>query len=79
MTEKGLLTCQQGERARWYAPAVGAPGRGGEWDPQLPPAHLPGECERAHKRRSGAGAPEPEEDRRPLRRFEGTGGGRRHG
>ena len=22
MTEKGLLTCQQGERAKWYAPAV---------------------------------------------------------
>ena len=22
MTEKGLLTCRQGERAKWYAPAV---------------------------------------------------------
>ena len=38
MTEKGLLTCRQGERAKWYAP------------------------------------PEPGGDRRPLRRFEGTGG-----
>ena len=35
---------------------------------------LPGEREHAHKRRGGAGAPEPGGDRRPLRRFEGTGG-----
>lgn len=73
MTEKGLLTCRRGA-GQVVRPGGGAPGRGGERDPQLPPAYLPGEREHAHKRRGGAGAPEPGGDRRPLRRFEGTGG-----
>ncbi|MFQ7452308.1 MAG: BlaI/MecI/CopY family transcriptional regulator [Flavonifractor plautii] len=74
MTEKGLLTCRQGERAKWYAPAVERRAAVVSETRRLPPAYLPGEREHAHKRRGGAGAPEPGGDRRPLRRFEGTGG-----
>ena len=54
MTEKGLLTCRQGGAGQVVRPGGGAPGRGGERDPQLPPAYLPGEREHAHKRRGGS-------------------------